>query len=342
MPRKKRRKKPTSKPAPDRPAGQPQSDSNDETARGWRRWVKPLLVWTSVVLATVLGTVGASTIYGAFTVIGPEVVNTPELKDEIRVKSGRDPKDIRYTVRYEDHGFELILPAWVKLTAKQNKFLEDWGLSGSDSYSLFDLARDLRAVGAATPIDEMNLVITLEGRRNQDIHVDNIRPVKIRRTSPYSGTYLDIPPQDPGFIGQMLFNFDEHSPKALIPEFRHRVAKTKRAKGLYFRKKTLTIKDGKEDAINIVVASTRHAVTFEILVEYHIGGKHRRMIINDHGRPFAVSPVNCISHEGVNPAITGDDFPFGYASYDHVWSLRRDWKSIDPVKNPRRWASYLC
>lgn len=56
---------------------------------------------------------------------------------------------------------------------------------------------DLLAVGAAS-VDTQYLTIKLEGRRNQNIFIDRIKPVDIRRSAPYSGTLINIPPQDGG------------------------------------------------------------------------------------------------------------------------------------------------
>ena len=64
-------------------------------------------------------------------------------------------------------------------------------------YDFERLIDELRISGGANPNDLM-LLLALEGRRNQPIHVDDIRPVNIRRSSPYSGTFLHIPPQGPG------------------------------------------------------------------------------------------------------------------------------------------------
>ena len=53
--------------------------------------------------------------------------------------------------------------------------------------------RELRAAGAATPVGDMNLIVTLEGRRHQDLHVTGVYPVEIRRFPPYDGTWLNLP-----------------------------------------------------------------------------------------------------------------------------------------------------
>ncbi|AWS43556.1 hypothetical protein DKM19_21410 [Streptosporangium sp. 'caverna'] len=272
------------------------------------------------------------------TGLGPDVIDVPAARDTMRAVF-KDPEDIEYSIRYEDPGYELILPSGVELTAKQRSFLQNWTYANNnkESYGLSDLMRELRGAGAATPAKQMNIVVTLKGERHQKINVDAIYPVEVHRTAPYNGTWINIPPQDGGSTFQMMFDFDEHTPRARTTVGGDDGIPPKPGQP-YFRKNTLTVKDGIEDTLNISTIGTRHAVTFKIRIDYRIGGKPRHMVIADHDRPFVITPINCIDRIPVDkngkPVV-------GHASYDHIWSLGGG--DIASVKNPRRWSTeYYC
>lgn len=300
----------------------------------WRRWLK-----TPGGLAIGIGFPLLVVVVGPLvTGLGSEVVGVPAVQDSVRAKA-KDPDDFRYTLRYEDPGYEVILPKGVNLTARQAAYLRGWSYANMNdqSYTLKTLLRELRNAGAATPAKEMNIVVTAEGQRRQPLHVDAIYPVEIRRTAPYDGTLVLIPPQDGGNNLQMLFNFDDPIPYA-------RVAIGGNGHPLksgvpYFQKHTLTIKDGREDAINIATISTRFAATFKIRIDYRIGGESRHKVIDDGGRPFAVTPINCVDRTVLDKnGLIADDkagAPLeGHVSYGHVWRMDSD--KITEVKNPRR------
>jgi hypothetical protein len=217
------------------------------------------------------------------------------------------------------------------LTAEQKKFLQGWSVDSPDATdALGGLITDLRTRGGANP-NELLLRITLEGRRNQTINVDDIRPVNIRRSSPYDGTFLNIPPQEPGETVKMMFNFDEISPRARIA-IGH--GGDYQPGGLFFQTSTLKIEDAKEDALLIKSIATRWAVSFDIRIDYRRGGKPNHLIIKDHGRSFALTPMNCADRTRLDNA--GQPVVDGHASYEHVWKLNDDFHGIAPVRTPSR------
>jgi hypothetical protein len=259
--------------------------------------------------------------------MGPEIVDNAAAKDAVRDMVGSDD-ELRYTLQYLDPGFDLVLPAGVELTAEQEEFLDNWSLDYQDpnGYSLDRLISDLRAAGGANP-NELLLALTLEGRRNQPIHVDDIRPVDVRRTEPYSATFLNIPPQGPGETVKVMFDFDEVEPRA-------RAAVDDgsggyRPGGLFFQEQTLTVEDAKQDTIFIKSTATRWAVTFAIRVDYRIGDERNHLLIDNDGHPFALTPMNCTDRSRIGP--DGGLVSVGHASYRQMWSLRGDFRGIDRV-----------
>jgi hypothetical protein len=172
------------------------------------------------------------------------------------------------------------------------------------------------------------LTLTLEGRRNQPIHVDDVRPVDIHRSAPYNGTFLSIPPQGPGETVKIMFNFDEFDPRARTPSG----DEPYKPGGLFFQDHTLTIEDAKQDTIFIKSITTRWAVSFEISVDYHIGDKAGHLLINDRGHPFALTPMNCADH--TQSDADGHTTINGHAAYEHVWE-NDNFQAIKPVLTPK-------
>jgi hypothetical protein len=294
--------------------------------RRWRAWLAGI---AAAVLAGVVG--------GVITWVGPEVVDNAAAKDAVRDMVGGDD-ELRYTLQYLDPGYDLVLPVGVELTARQETFLDNWNLDyrDPDGYDLNRLINDLRAAGGANPT-ELLLALTLEGRRNQPVHVDDIRPVDIRHTAPYSGTFLNIPPQGPGETVKVMFNFDEVEPRA-------RTAVDDgsggyRPGGLFFQEQTLTIEDGKQDTIFVKSTATRWAVTFTIRIDYRIGDERDHLLINNDGRPFALTPMNCTDRAHIG--ADGSPVTSGHASYKQIWRLRDDFQGIERVPDPTRFEGSL-
>lgn len=286
------------------------------------------LAWLAGIAATVV----AGVLGGFITWVGPEILDNAAAKDKVR-EAVRPDAEVRYTVQHLDPAYDLVVPSGIDLTDKQKTFLRKWSLDYQDpaGYSLTRLIEELRATGGANP-NELMLSLTLEGRRSQPIHVDDIRPVNIHHSAPYSGTFLNIPPQGPGETVKIMFNFDEVEPRARTAIYtggRHE------AGGLFFQDNTLTIEDAKQNTIFVKSITTRWAVTFDIRIDYRIGDKPDHLLINDHGRPFALTPMNCTdrSQLDANGATVAD----GHAAYERVWKLRGDFQGIEPVQEPMRY-----
>ncbi|MEU6721341.1 hypothetical protein ABZ897_58700 [Nonomuraea sp. NPDC046802] len=314
---------------------------SDTTESRWRRWIKKPGFWAvsaGIPLAIAVATVVVNG-------VAADMIDIPAVRDN-GPRRIQDPDDIRWDVRYEDPGAQLILPRNLRLTAQQEAFLKNWSLAdvGSDAkYTIRDLQRELRAAGAATPVSDMNLIISLEGRRHQDLNVEAVYPVEIRRFAPYDGTWLNIPSQDGGSTLQMMFDFDEHTPKARTIRGNGETSPIR--PGLpWFTKNTLTLKDGKQDTLSIKTMGLMHAVTFKVRIDYRIGNDHRSLIVHDHGRPFAVSPINCLDRTPVDDKgriITDkhDNWKAGNASYENIWTLGTP--TMVKVPHPRRWSANI-
>jgi hypothetical protein len=318
-------------PRPLHPPGAPVSGSDLQTRTAvprWKGWLTAPAVWLAGIAATLVGAL--------LLVLVPQVIDTPAAKDKVRaaVQPGGE-QDVRSSVQFNDPAIQLVTPTGITLTPRQRRYLSTWkfGQFGPDQapqdpdgYSMEKLVDELRAAGAANP-DELYLVIKLEGRRNQPLFVDNVRPINVKRTRPYAGTLVNIPPQEGGDTSKMIFNFDEIDPRA------HQVISPEggpyKPGGLFFNDKTLTIKDGEQDSILVKSITTRSAVTFEIQIDYRIGGQPKHLIINNRGRPFALTPFNCTKRTKLikNGFIPGEVF------YQDIWELGTA-SGIDHVTDP--------
>jgi len=289
-------------------------------SRPWRAWL------AGVAAAVLAGVVG-----GGIAWLGPEIIDGPATKDAVRDATGHDD-EFRHTVQFLDPGYDLVLPVGMRLTDRQRRYLDNWNLDYRDpgGYSLNKLIDDLRKAGGASP-NALQLAITLEGRRNQPIHVDDIRPFDIQYAPAYSGTFLNIPPQGPGETVKVMFDFDELEPRA-------RTAVDNGGEyepgALFFQEQTLTIEDSKQDTIFVKSIVTTRAVTFNIRIDYRIGDERGHALIDHDGHPFALSPMNCTSRSQLDPE--GGLVSEGTASYSKIWALRGDFQGIDPVPGPGR------
>ncbi|MEU4516284.1 helix-turn-helix transcriptional regulator [Nonomuraea wenchangensis] len=248
--------------------------------------------------------------------------------------SANSSGDIHYSLQYQDSGFDLVLPKGVALSAEQEAILSNWSKADLDreEIGLADLRAELRAAGAATPV-ELNLLLKVQGKSDQPIYVDSVKPVDIRHTEPYNGTFLNIPPAEPGKTIKMLFNFDEITPQARVPVWDRSNTEYKPGP-LFFSEKKLTIRDTDEDAIAITSITTRWAVTFKIRIDYRIGtGPSKSLTIDDHRRPFALTPMSCLDRTRMDK--DGEPARFGNVTYQQIWQMR-EYKSIQKVKTPQK------
>ncbi|GAA1520205.1 hypothetical protein GCM10009677_61820 [Sphaerisporangium rubeum] len=215
----------------------------------------------------------------------------------------------------ESGPLQLATPADVRLTSQQVRYLKEWSYTNENPHGYGDRIRgDLQAVGAAS-VNKQYLTIKLAGPRNQSISIDEIRPVNIKRTKPLTGALVNFPPQDGGEALQMILDFDEAQPQA-----RDKAGKDfEEAKpgDIYFRNRTITLKNGFEDTVIIKSITTRWSVSFELRIDYRISGKPKHLILTNNGRPFALTALNCTRPTKLIP----DGWIDGRISYQDIWEL---------------------
>ncbi|MFI1585041.1 hypothetical protein [Embleya sp. NPDC020630] len=266
-------------------------------------------------------------------------------------RSAQVEPDIRYTVQFQDNGWLLALPVGVEPTPEQQAYMRRWTLGPpyDDSYTFDRLAAELRVAGGAE-LGRLTLRVPLTSARGEPIEVDEIRPVDIRRTAPYAGTLVNVPPQDSGTTLKMMFDLDEIEPRARVAVEGDDLQP--RPGGLFFQGKTLTLND-REDVLMIRSITTTHAVSFDIRIDYRIRNKPGHLLVTNNGRPFAVTPMNCLhgakakptpaaATEARNPALppVPVEVTRGPAAYRHAWELS-DSRLVEAA-DPGHVESHAC
>jgi hypothetical protein len=165
-------------------------------------------------------------------------------------------------------------------------------------------------------VQRLTLRVLLEGRSNQEIHVVDIRPVDLRRTAPLDGTLFFVPPQEGAASIVLLLNMDERVPVATgvdrvdewgpVPD------------GPFFESNSIRLADREQDILVIRVSATREAVQFRLQADYLLGDDLKSTVIDDDGKPFALTPLNCVRR--------------GIASY------RRGYEFGAPKPRPEKWV----
>jgi hypothetical protein len=126
--------------------------------------------------------------------------------------------------------------------------------------------------------------IIVQGNRNELIRILNISLVNLRRTAPLDNVLFDIYGQGEDSNIQMGFNLDQPFPQALNVTEPDLVTSEP-----FFEAHTISLAN-REQAVIVIQASTQcYSASFDLAVNYTIGGVVRTEIISNAGKPFQVS-----------------------------------------------------
>jgi hypothetical protein len=195
-----------------------------------------------------------------------------------------------------------------------------------DGVTAEKLDADLRAHGGVD-VRKLSLRVVLEGRRNQEIRILDIRPVGVRRTAPANGTLFYLPPQGSTPTMKMIVDFDDPLPvlrTAVIGQGDELVGTDP-----FFEEKTIRLRDRERDVILLRATAERYSVAFKLEVDYLIGATRKRLVIDDGGRPFRVTGMNC----GAEPGIAS------YASAYQLGTSPQGFLRLDTVADPLRFST---
>jgi hypothetical protein len=223
-----------------------------------------------------------------------------------------------------DDNNALATPAGAKLTAEQERFLMGEPFEYDDQRIMHELVDQAQAA----PIEEAHLELHLRAASGVRVTVTNIRPIEIVRAPALSGTLLYLEKgtdySEPQY-GEITFDFNETWPLA-----RSLADASQRGVPIppYFPRRKFQItgeptdpseSSVKELTIHSYLYNNASSVTFKIDVEYQIGRSVRHQVIDDWGRPFRLTGLNCIRP--------------GYASYQLAHINRGEYKR-GPIDTP--------
>jgi hypothetical protein len=278
-------------------------DDRDTSPRARPGETRRLGIWVGGLVVSALGALIVAFITG----LPGELIDLNSAKDTIR--PGPDLRARVDVLHLDDQGSSMASAAAHNATDDELSALVPGNFDASER-----LSRDLRERGWLD-VERLTLRVRLEGRSHREIRVVDIRPTDIRRAPPLGGTLFFMPPQEGAASIPLILNMDSPRPVAsAVARYDEWGPVPGRP---YFESTTIRLADREEDIVMIRATAQRSAVRFRLKIDYLIGGELKSTVIDDDGRPFGITPLNCINR--------------GIASYGVAY----EWN--EPVKRPVRW-----
>jgi hypothetical protein len=284
------------------------------------RFSSRALAWGGGLLTAAISALITALLVGLPT----EVQDVPAVKDRVReLARGDKPLRINVVSTHHDESFSMVFPGDYEPTPDQKQQLAD-NLSPETAAAA---ERDFDKAGAASLGEEL-LQLQVEGRRNQQVTIVDIRPKIVKRTSPLAGTLFRIPSEG-ALATRMGINFDEKIPTPReVPEDGFSAVDT--WGGRYFEKFTINLKDRGSETLLIGLSTLHHYVEFDLVFTYTLGGVSSTETVDNNGQHFRITAPNCIKETS-------------FMSYGHAFanSANGVW-GVGPVANPARVEDPLC
>ncbi|MEU9124394.1 hypothetical protein AB0C96_31810 [Streptomyces sp. NPDC048506] len=263
----------------------------------------------------VVGVAGTVLTSGLLALPG-QVLNPLATKDKLR--SGPDFSASADVVRLDDEGRSAVTQDEFRPSAAQARLL-----TRPNSAATAGFTRLLRSIDAVN-LDAVTVRVTLTGHRNQQIDIEDIRPLIVTRTAPLSGSLLCVPPQGGAPTMNMVYDMDRLLPVAHDVKFgsddAHGDGNHEQGLGPpFFAQRTITLHDNEQQVLLIRATTRRHYVAFRLEVDYMLGSRRKKAVIDEHGKPFRTSALV--------PTSAG-----GRPAYRSVYTLQEDYsvRRADP------------
>lgn len=271
-------------------------------------------MWVGTV---VVGVLAAMLNTGLLEVPG-QLFDSSAAKDKLR--RGPDFSVSTDVVRLDDEGRSAVTRGEFRPDAAERTMLARPNAVVPASFE-----RLLRAKGAVN-LEKVSVRVTLTGHRNQQIDIQDIRPLITARTTPLSGSLICVPAQGGAPTMNMQYDMDHPFPIARDVKFdesEDEGADGQSQAGLgppFFSQRTITLHDHEQQVLLIRAVTEQHYVAFRLEVDYLLGTARKKTVIDDHGKPFEVSALN-LKPRGGAPA------------YRSVYSMQEDF-SVRRVSLP--------
>jgi hypothetical protein len=153
------------------------------------------------------------------------------------------------------------------------------------------IKRDVRTTGAAS-LQHQLIRLHLEGPKEGEVTVTDIRPVIRTKQAPLNGSLVWAPPQGEENSSEVLLELDDAFPvvqaSAYDQSHRQRVPT-----GPFFPANTIKLSDGETHEVIITAETAEYSYEYELAVIYQSGAEIKQVIVNDAGRTFRVSGMSC-------------------------------------------------
>lgn len=270
-------------------------------------------MWMGTIVLGVLGTL----LTGVLLALPGQLLNPLSTKDSLR--SGPDFSVGIDVERLDDEGRSAVTKEEFRPNAGQMRML-----ARPNSAATADFTGLLRSIGAVN-LETVTVRVTLTGHRNQQIDIEDIRPLIVARSAPLSGSLLCVPSQGGASMMNMMFDMDRPFPVAHDLKFGNDAGTDgggNPQEGLgpaFFGQRTITLQDNEQQVLLIRAVTRQHYVAFRLEATYMLGSQKKKAVIDDHGEPFKVSALA--------PTPAG-----GTPVYRSVYAMRADFSlgRIDP------------
>lgn len=255
---------------------------------------RPVL-WGVAVVGAAVTTLGVAVVTGAFS----GWINPDRIADA--VAPGSDIQVITNIKQLDDQGssvamarnFQPPTALWQEMQA-QNGARESIDV--------------LRSSGAAD-LEDLSVQVTLVNPRREQIRVLDMKVIDVQRTTPLSGTLFVAPPQEGQADLMMMTDFDQARPEvdSILPA----EGPVYRPGQPYFDGHSISLGAGEQQVLMYRAHVTKYSVTFKLEIDYLIGGTEKSQVIDNAGKPFAVTGVHTNSADG-------------YWSYQRIFDMGGD------------------
>jgi len=145
----------------------------------------------------------------------------------------------------------------------------------------------------------MNLLLEVEGKRNQEITIFDIR-VNRSTVSVPSGAVVLVYNQG-GDTSQMQIDLDAAVPVPQILDDNVGPARP------FFKVKRIGLAAGQKETLSIEMDTVRSAYEFTLSIDYEVGGEKFTSVVDRDGKPFRVTAIPCANASRSGGPSQSDD-----------------------------------
>ncbi|MBV8892057.1 MAG: hypothetical protein JO266_08835 [Acidobacteria bacterium] len=234
----------------------------------------------------VAGAAVATIIVSVLTGIPVQLFDTVKIKDTLR--TGPDLSATADIIYMDDQGNSMVLPGDFQPDPQLRRMMAQ--SNGAKSPQVISR---LREAGGAD-VENLTVRVILQGRRNQQIRILNVRPILLTRTDPLNGTLFFSPPQEGDATLRMMFNLDEPTPIA-----HESIQKDEKGNGIplkpgppFFENTTISLNDNEQQVLVIRAEAKQHYVVFDLAIDYRIGDSDKTIVVSYNGHPFRITGMH--------------------------------------------------